>query len=257
MKTRPHILLVIPRGEAVRNFLYSDTLKVLKQNARVTVLTVVYDDELLGRIGALADEIIPLKEFHAHPLPAYLRTVIENAHDRRLWSKVAQNNWELRDRRARQQGKQLQRGLVKATIQRLANNPCLLDALSSLERYLHWKFRATREFDDLFTRLKPDLGSTCSHVNAPAGELPLRVARRMGIKTAGFIFSWDNLTSRNASWYYDYWLVWHESMKRQLLSIYPRIQESDVIVTGTPQFDFHFKPDRPAQPGGFMPQDRH
>src|ERR1035441_6615700 len=85
---RPHIVLVIPRGEAVRNFLYSDTLKVLKENARVTVLTVVYDAELLSRIQSYSDEIIPLKEYQAHPVPRYLRTVIENAHDRWLWSKV-------------------------------------------------------------------------------------------------------------------------------------------------------------------------
>jgi hypothetical protein len=31
-------------------------------------------------------------------------------------------------------------------------------------------------------------------------------------------------------------------MKRQLLEIYPRIEPQRVLVTGTPQFDFHFKP---------------
>jgi hypothetical protein len=184
-----------------------------------------------------------LKEYQAHPVPRYLRTVIENAHDRWLWSKVAQNNWELRDRRARQQGKRLQRAFVKATSRLLGNNPCL-HALSSLERYLHWKLRVTREFDDLFARLKPDLVFNGSHIHGFAGELPLRVARRMGIKTAGFIFSWDNLTSRSRILVpYNYWFVWHEPMKRQLLSLYPRIQESNVFVTGTPQFDFHLKPE--------------
>ena len=42
---------------------------------------------------------------------------------------------------------------------------------------------------------------------------------------------------------YNYWLVWNEQMKRQLLSVYPQIQESNVLVTGTPQMDFHFKPE--------------
>ena len=240
---RPHILLVIPRGEAVRNFLYSDTLKVLKESARVTVLTVVYDDELLGKIGKFADEIIPLKEYQAHPLPAYLRTITENAHDRWLWSKVAQNNWELRDRRARAQGKHLQRWAVEATSRLLGNNPCL-HALTSCEQYLHWRLRQTREFDELFARLKPDLVFNGSHIHGFAGELPLRVAKRMGVKTAGFIFSWDNLTSRSRIFVpYDYYLVWHEFMKRQLLGIYPKIRENQVFVTGTPQFDFHFKPE--------------
>ena len=243
MPSRPHILLVIPRGEAVRNFLYSDTLKVLKENARVTVLTVVYDAELLSRIQPYADEIIELREYPAHPIPAYLRTVIENAHDRWLWSKVAQNNWELRDRRARQQGKRWQRASVRIASRLLGNNPCL-HALASLERYLHWKLRTTREFDELFGRLKPDLVFNGSHIHGFAGELPLRVAHRMGIKTAGFIFSWDNLTSRSRILVpYDYWLVWHDFMKEQLLRIYPKVREQNVFVTGTPQFDFHFKPE--------------
>jgi len=243
MSSRPHILLVIPRGEAVRNFLYSDTLKALKEHARVTVLSVVYDTDLLNRIKPHSDEIIELKEYQAHPIPAYLRTVIENAHDRWLWSKVAQNNWELRDRRAQQQGRRLQRAVIKVSSRLLANNPCL-HALSSLERYLHWKLRGTREFDDLLHRLKPDLVFNGSHIHGFAGELPLRVAHRMGIKTAGFIFSWDNLTSRSRILVpYDYWFVWHEFMKKQLLGIYPRIHEQNVFVTGTPQFDFHFKPE--------------
>ncbi len=216
---------------------------MLKENARVTVLTVVYDAELLSRIRPYSDEILRLKEYRAHPVSACLRTVIENAHDRWLWSKVAQNNWELRDRRARQQGRQLQRWFVKAASRLLGSNPCL-HALTSLERYLHWKLRSTREFDDLFARLKPDLVFNGSHIHGFAGELPLRVAKRMGIRTAGFVFSWDNLTSRSRILVpYDYWLVWHEFMKRQLLSIYPNIQESSVFVTGTPQFDFHFKPE--------------
>jgi hypothetical protein len=176
-------------------------------------------------------------------VPAHLRGLVESAHDRWLWSKVAQNNWELRDRRACQQRKQSLRWVVKAASRLLANNGCL-HVLSSLERYLQWKLRTTGEFEDLFNRLKPDLVFNGSHIHGPAGELPLRVARRMGIKTAGFIFSWDNLTSRSRIMVpYDYWFVWHDPMKRQLLNLYPKIRSQDVFVTGTPQLDFHLKPE--------------
>jgi hypothetical protein len=236
-------VLVIPRGEAVRNFLYSDTLKVLGAHARVTVLSVVDTENLRSLVAPYVQGFIPLQEYKVHWLPGYLRGLIESAHERWLWSQVAQNNWELRDRRARQQGKQLQRWVVKASSWLLANNPCL-HALSSLERHLQWKLRATRDFDELFNRLKPDLVFNGSHIHGPAGELPLRIAKKLGIKTAGFIFSWDNLTSRSRIMVpYDYWFVWHEGMKRQLLGIYPKINPVDVFVTGTPQFDFHVKPE--------------
>jgi hypothetical protein len=242
MTQKPHIVLVIPRGEAVRNFLYSDTLSELHKTCRVTVLSVVYDEPLLERIRGNCDAIHPLKEVQPHWIPGYLRTIIENSHDRWIWSKVAQNNSETRDLRARQKGKSLTRFAVK-TLARVFANRTSLNILSRIERSLHWHFRRSKEFETLFQELKPDLVFNGSHIHGFAGELPLRVAARMGIKTAGFIFSWDNLTSRSRILVpYDYWFVWHEQMKRQLLDQYDHIRESDVLVTGTPQFDFHFKP---------------
>jgi hypothetical protein len=35
--------------------------------------------------------------------------------------------------------------------------------------------------------------------------------------------------------------MWNEGMKAQLLELYPQIQPEQVIVTGTPQFDYHFQ----------------
>ena len=50
----------------------------------------------LAKARPFVEEIIPIEEHPVQPAAAYLRTLIENAHDRWLWSKVAQNNWELR-----------------------------------------------------------------------------------------------------------------------------------------------------------------
>jgi len=238
-------MLVVPRGEAVRNFLYSDTLRLLSEHARVVVLSVVTNEAILGKARPFVEEIVTIEEHPVHPAAAYLRTQIENAHDRWLWSKVAQNNWELRARRACQQGRvqRLQWMAVAGASRLLSNKPCL-HALTAVEQSLQWRLRTTRKYDELFTRLKPDLVFNGSHIHGAAGELPLRVAQRLGIPTAGFIFSWDNLTSRSRVMVpYDYWLVWHKGMKKQLLEIYPRIKPEDVFVTGTPQMDFHFRPE--------------
>lgn len=142
------------------------------------MLTIVFDDELLKLVEPYVDEIIPLQEHLPHPLSAYLRMLVENAHDRWLWSKVAQNNWELRDLRAKRNGKQIQRWFVKAASRVLANYPCLR-VLTSLEQHLSWKLRRTHEYDKLFARLQPDLVFNGSHIHGLAGELPLRVAQRL------------------------------------------------------------------------------
>jgi hypothetical protein len=239
---KPRIVFIIPRGEAVRNFLFSDTLAAVGQHARVTVLSVVDDERYVGRCRPYVDDILTLHEYPPHALAARFRVVVENAHDLWLWSEVAKNNWELRDRRAAEAGRIWPRQVVKC-FSRLLANPTCLRALTFIERELQYRLRPTREFDRLFERLKPDLVFNGSHIHGLAGELPTRVAYRMGIPTAGFVFSWDNLTSRSRILApYDYWFAWNDHMRGQLLGFYPEIRPDHVFVTGTPQFDFHFNP---------------
>ena len=40
---RPHVVIVAGRGEVLRNFVFSDTLPRLAEEARVTLLSVVDD----------------------------------------------------------------------------------------------------------------------------------------------------------------------------------------------------------------------
>lgn len=235
-------MIVAGRGEVIRNFLFSETLPRLAEEAEVTVLSVVTDEEFLRHFEAHTARIVPLEHHDQPRLAVYLRTLVENAHDRWLWSAVARNNWELRDRRARERGRMGRRRLVKLLARILAHRS-VLEGLTSLEQALTFRLRPTRTFDELFARLQPDLVFNGSHIHGPAAELPARVAHRMGLRTAGFVFSWDNLTSRSRIFVpYDTYLVWNEGMRRQLLEIYPRVREDRVVATGTPQFDFHFKP---------------
>jgi hypothetical protein len=72
----------------------------------------------------------------------------------------------------------------------------------------------------------------------------VQAAQWLGIPTATFIFSWDNLTSQGRIMPpYDYYLVWNRTIRGQLLQIYDSVKSDQVFVTGTPQFDFHFKPE--------------
>ncbi len=239
---QPHIVLVIARGEAVRNFLYSDTLKVLSEHAHVTLLSVIHDQRFRERFEPYA-EIVPLK---AYDEPKWLRRlyhVLWHAHYRWLWSEKAKNKWEILAHRAQSLGAKIKLQLWKALMRALAFRP-ILRSLTRLYDWGAWKFRQTQEFDRLFEQLDPDLVFNTAHIHAPAADLPMRVAHRLGIPTAAFIFSWDNLTTRSRITVpYDYYFVWHDHMRDELLSIYPSIDLAQVFVTGTPQFDFHFKPE--------------
>ncbi len=238
---KPHIVLVVARGEAVRNFLFSDTLPALSERAQITLLTLVDHGEVIDRVAPHAERVIPLCTCGEHFLVRYVRSLAHNAHFRWLWSEAVKYYWGLHDARAKTFRQKTNRILAKSLARMFANRPSLR-LLTKADRFLSWVLRPTREFDNLFRELQPDLVFNCSHIHGPQADLPLRVAHRMGIPTATFVFSWDNLTSRSRIFVpYDYYLMWNEGMKRQLLELYPEIQPKQVFVTGTPQFDYHFK----------------
>jgi hypothetical protein len=119
-----------------------------------------------------------------------------------------------------------------------------LELLSSLERRSSRRFRSTDYYTRLFKEMKPSLVFNCSHVHAGLAVQAVQAAHWLGIPTAAFVFSWDNLTSQGRIVpSYDYYLVWNSAIREQLLQQYPSVRSDRVLVTGTPQFDFHFRPE--------------
>lgn len=80
----------------------------------------------------------------------------------------------------------------------------------------------------------------CTNQRPMTAISPLLAAHDLGIPTATFIFSWDNLPKATMVVETDYYFVWSDLMKKELLFYYPYILESQVFVTGTPQFESHF-----------------
>ncbi|MFB9088215.1 UDP-glycosyltransferase [Flavobacterium paronense] len=69
---------------------------------------------------------------------------------------------------------------------------------------------------------------------------PLLAAKDLGIPTATFIFSWDNLPKATMVVETDYYFVWSDYMKEELLFYYTYIKPEQIVVTGSPQFETHF-----------------
>jgi hypothetical protein len=239
---KPRIALVIPRGEAVRNFLYSDTLTILNREADVLLLSVVNDEQFAARFRPHVTRLEALEEYREQRIVYYWRILAHNAHFRWIWTEVAKNRSQTYDNETTTLGGKVRRALWKALVRLLAYRP-IVEAMTDIEQVLSTALRPTRHFDTMFADFKPDLVFNGSHIHGQAADLPLKVAHKMGIRTAGFIFSWDNLTSRSRIFTpYDDFLVWHNNMRDDLLCIYPRTDPARVHVTGTPQMDYHFKP---------------
>lgn len=99
------------------------------------------------------------------------------------------------------------------------------------EFYLNCKATLERE--------KPDL-VFCTNQRPVNAIAPLTAAEDLGVSTATFIFSWDNLPKATMVVEPNYFLVWSEYMKQELLNYYPFIKTQNIFITGSPQFEPHF-----------------
>ncbi|WP_282147592.1 UDP-glycosyltransferase [Algibacter lectus] len=86
---------------------------------------------------------------------------------------------------------------------------------------------------------KPDL-IFCTTQRATQSISALLAAKDLGIPTVAFVYSWDNVPKAMQVVNTDYYCVWSDHMKREVLQYYPFIKEPQVFVTGTPQFEPHY-----------------
>jgi hypothetical protein len=86
---------------------------------------------------------------------------------------------------------------------------------------------------------KPDL-VFCTTQRATQSISALLAAKDLGIPTVAFVYSWDNVPKAMQVVETDYYFVWSDLMKQQVLQYYPFVKENQVIVTGTPQFEPHY-----------------
>jgi hypothetical protein len=92
-----------------------------------------------------------------------------------------------------------------------------------------------------YDELLREWGSTfvlCAH-QRPTIVLPVVLAaQQLGIPTATFIFSWDNLTTKGRiAAPFDHFFVWSDQMAEELGRFYPDVDPSRIHVVGSPQFE--------------------
>ena len=85
----------------------------------------------------------------------------------------------------------------------------------------------------------PDL-VFCTTQRSTQSISALLAAKDLGIPTVAFVYSWDNVPKAMQVVETDYYFVWSDLMKAEMLKYYPFVKENQVIVTGTPQFEPHF-----------------
>lgn len=95
----------------------------------------------------------------------------------------------------------------------------------------------TKDYEKLLIENKIDI-LFFTHQRPPYIAPLIFAAEKLQLKTSAFIFSWDNLASKGRmAGNFDYYLVWSELMKSELLHFYQSIKEENIHIVGTPQFE--------------------
>jgi hypothetical protein len=233
--------LIVPDGKGVRNFVLGRPLRQLTTHSHCVVLHVIPDHLLPTYKGDLNGRAswVPLGAYRERWLPSMLRYSL--AYGQMNWADTQAMRY---NREKRVKGSWRTRAL-HGTARRVGRAAASPRGLRLLDR---WHCRAlsaapeVEHYRELFRRTKPAV-VLCSHQRPPIVLPPVLAARSLGIPTATFIFSWDNLTSKGRiAAPFDHYLVWSDHMRGELLRYYPDISPDRVHIVGTPQFEPHADP---------------
>ena len=239
---RQSVLAVLPRGEAIKNFVYTRALDELDRHHDVSLISVIPNDELGQMLRARFRDVTELVDIGAPWIVRFQRELLDLAHGRWLWSEAAKFRWNVRDHEANTLPLRAKRVAKKAFATAFAHR-IGLEALSASDNVLSKKLRTSDRWVDYMRTHEPSLVFNGSHIHTVPATPVVRAAQWAGIPTAAFLFSWDNLTSQGRMMpTYDHYLVWNERIAADLQRIYSGISADRITVTGTPQFDFHFQP---------------
>ncbi len=236
---RPTVFVIITCGQAVRNFLLSDFLNLLRSRFNVVILTTYAYSEGFRK---------EYSQRGVHVLPWFtsFRTTLERAFQYYFMSKSRSRthqswlaNLEARAKNDTEQRSRFRKLILMRRTSDLLGAVVGRRGMQGLYGSYFMAYLPKSLFSFLFATYRPALviSTTAHHPEA----WPLTFfARRYGVKALANILSWDNPTTKpimDVSC--DYYTVWSEEMKHELAEQFPHVK-TEVIVTGCPLFDVYY-----------------
>jgi len=230
------ILILLPDGVGLRNFVFSDFPEIANQNN----LKLKYwnrTDFDLQKIGLESVKLEGKPHYKTDLLKKTrkeieVRQYIERFNNDIYWAYLFKPN-------SKNIKTKLKENWIKRLIKRYTDN------LSGLREKIKKQERRTEYYNTCLQQLKaedPDL-VFCTNQRPVQAISPILASQDLGIPTVTFIFSWDNLPKATMVIETDYYMVWSDFMANQLKEYYPYVDDKQILVTGSPQFELHFKED--------------
>lgn len=230
------IFVLLPDGVGLRNFAFTDFNELGKDAG----FDVVYWNNTVFDIGALGFKEVRIQNAKTHPLTDTLKAAKINItlnQFKRMTGDHVYDTYKFPFKTSSFKDR-----VKAATIQFLTATFNSSRGIAKIEKIINAKERSTAYYEDCKKSLlieKPDM-VFCTNQRPITAVAPLLAAKDLGIPTATFIFSWDNLPKATMVVDTDYYFVWSNYMKSELMKYYPYVSEKQIVVAGTPQFEVYY-----------------
>lgn len=235
------VLLLVPDGIGIKNYLYSD---VFKNSVMEVSLFHNFDDDTLSHISEQLDikASVVIPKYKENIKEKYLRELIHLSRLKYNAQKVKNPTILKFWKRGH---KSLKLKLFYGLITMIANFKTSYKSIEKLEQRYNDSLRKNLFYNQVTKLLKQQRPSQlfCTHQRALVAPTIFAAANDLGIPTTTVIYSWDNIPKARLALKANNYLVWSEYMKKELILLYPEIPSEKIIVTGTPQFEFYKNPD--------------
>lgn len=240
MKTTLKIFILLPDGVGLRNFAYTEFHAIGEKDN----FNVIYWNNTPFDLTQLGFNEIKIQNSKSHPLTEIYKNARKQIELNLNISKTKDEVYNTY--RFPFSYITLKKAIKSSITQWLSFTHSSPFGLTRIRKKIKQKERKTLYYHQCLQTLQSEQPAFvfCTNQRPMTAISPLLAAQDLGIPTATFIFSWDNLPKATMVVETDYYFVWSQHMKKELLHYYPYIQENQIFVTGSPQFEPHFNLDK-------------
>jgi hypothetical protein len=228
------ILILLPDGVGLRNFVYSNFV----EHAKKARIKVIFWNNTSLNLSEFGYNNLDVPTVRVHPISDLLKrakiSMFLDYFERKNRDGVYRNyKFKLPNLTFKE--------LIKLSFLGVIRLVFKIFGLRNIQRAIEYFESRGNYFNLCREQLvleRPDLILTTNQ-RTLTSVAPILAGKLLGIPTVSFIFSWDNLPKATLVVNTDKYFVWSDFMKRELQGYY-NIKGSDIVVTGTPQFEFYY-----------------
>ena len=233
------IVIVLPDGVGIKNYIYSSFFQKLKKKEYHIILLHSISENAIKEIKKLLGE-----SFVLETLPEYKETIKQKFLRELICLLRLKNNIKLTKNNSiyeywkpNKKGKNyfFYKLIEFISLIFLFNYGKILFLEKIYDNEIN---KSTEKITLLLKRINPDIIFN-THQRSLIAIPIVAAAKQLRIKNVGAIYSWDNIPKAILSVKTDEYVVWYKHMKNEMKIFYPEIKQKNITITGTPQFEFY------------------